>query len=137
MIIADSNLLFSLVMQAPGSETADAVWKRDSHWSAPPLIFAELRNILLGNIRRGLASGALCRDALSLAARIVPSDSVQPVDGGAVLALATRSGLSAYDAEFVVAGLFLEVPVVTWDKAILRAFPKIAISPEAFVSRLP
>jgi predicted nucleic acid-binding protein len=49
-----------------------------------------------------------------------------------VLELASRSGCSAYDCEFVALAQDLEVPLVTNDRQILKAFPTIAISPSAF-----
>ena len=49
-----------------------------------------------------------------------------------ILALTAGSGLSAYDAEYVVLADRLGVRLVTTDAAVLREAPKVAVSPEDF-----
>jgi predicted nucleic acid-binding protein len=51
-----------------------------------------------------------------------------------VLTLATRSRCSAYDCEFVAVAQDLGVPLVTTDRQVLRAFPSVAVRPEAFAA---
>jgi predicted nucleic acid-binding protein len=58
---------------------------------------------------------------------LVPSDRVFD------LAAATR--LSAYDCEFIALAGVLSVPLVTEDKAVLRAFPEKALSMSAFIDQ--
>ena len=55
-----------------------------------------------------------------------------PVDSREVLELAQRSGCSTYDCEYVVLAAALGVRLVTSDKAVLKAFPSVAVAPEAF-----
>src|SRR5688572_14565839 len=57
---------------------------------------------------------------------LVPSDKVFEI------AAATR--LSAYDCEFVVLAASLSVPLVTADKAVLKACPDRAMTMEAFLN---
>ena len=57
------------------------------------------------------------------------------VVSGDVLSLASTSGCSAYDAEFVVLARDLRVPLVTTDKELLEKFPETAVSPEGFLAR--
>ena len=56
----------------------------------------------------------------------------EPVASEQVLQLATSSGCSAYDCEFVAAAQQLGVPLVTEDRAILTAFPGLARSLDPF-----
>jgi predicted nucleic acid-binding protein len=51
-----------------------------------------------------------------------------------VLDVVANSTLTAYDAEFVALAAALSVPLVTGDKAVLKAFPDRALSMEAFLS---
>ena len=50
-----------------------------------------------------------------------------------VLTLAIQSGCTAYDCEYVALAEALNVPPITEDREILRAFPARAVSPEQFV----
>jgi predicted nucleic acid-binding protein len=50
----------------------------------------------------------------------------------ALLQFATESPLTAYDLEFVTLALSLGVPLVTFDKLVLAAFPSVAVAPAAF-----
>lgn len=62
----------------------------------------------------------------------LPGPKAEVADAS-VLAKARKSKLSGYDAEFVVLAEELGVPLVTSDAQILRAFPKLALSPEDFL----
>ncbi len=42
-----------------------------------------------------------------------------------VLALAARSGCSAYDCEFVALSISLDAPLVTADRQLITSFPDI------------
>ena len=57
---------------------------------------------------------------------IVPSDKV--------FRLAGETPLSAYDCEFVALASTLGIPLVTADKAVLKAFPDRALTMEAFAA---
>ena len=46
--------------------------------------------------------------------------------------LASSHKITAYDAEFVVLARELGVPLITLDKSLQKAFPKIATLPEKF-----
>ena len=48
------------------------------------------------------------------------------------LELAARHNVSAYDAQFMALAVTLGVRCVTQDRALLRAFPQIAVSMRAF-----
>jgi len=50
-----------------------------------------------------------------------------------VLALASDSHCSAYGFEFVTVSRELNVPLVTVDRQLLRRFPSVVVSLDAFV----
>jgi predicted nucleic acid-binding protein len=57
-----------------------------------------------------------------------------PADPAAVLALAESTHLTAYDLEYVELAHRLNVPLVTFDKQVLRKMPGVAVHPRDFVS---
>jgi len=55
------------------------------------------------------------------------------VDSRAVLELAVRSKCSTYDCEYVTLAMALGISLITTDRAVLRAFPDVALSPAQFL----
>ena len=133
MIVADTNLLIYLYVQGQRTEESEAVLQRDALWAVPLLWRSEFRNSLIGLVR---AHALQLDDALTMideAERWLTGREYS-VLSRQVLTLASRSGCSAYDCEFVALAQDLEVPLVTTDRQILKAFPTIAISPSAFTA---
>ncbi len=107
--------------------------QQDALWAVPLPWRSEFRNVLIGLVRT---------DALQLEKALAIIDEAErwltgheySVVSRQVLELASRSGCSAYDCEFVTLAQDLEVPLVTNDRQILKAFPTIAVSPSAFTA---
>jgi predicted nucleic acid-binding protein len=133
MIVVDTNLLVHYWVRSDRTEVAEAILAKDAIWAAPLLWRSEFRNVLVSLVRRGATSldGALHVVAL---AESMMSGHEFTVLAHRVLTLATRSRCSAYDCEFVVVAEDLGVPLVTVDLALVRAFPSVAVSPEAFAA---
>ena len=133
MIVADTNLLVYLYIRGQRTEQAEAVLVRDPLWAAPLLWRSEFRNTLMGLVRRA---------ALPLEDAIQVANDAERWMGGReyavlshrVLQLAAHSGCSAYDCEFVALAEDLEMALVTTDRALLKAFPAIAVAPEVFAA---
>lgn len=125
MIVVDTNVMVSLVVGGPGGAEAARLYGRDNEWAAPPILISELRNVLIGSVRRG----AMPRhEAVSMVdhASLVLGDRVFDVSHSDVLDVALNCGLTAYDAEFVVVARRLGVSLATADRAILRNAPDVA-----------
>ena len=131
MIVADTNLLIYLYVQGQRTKESEAVLQRDALWAAPLLWRSEFRNSLIGLVR---AHALQLDDALTMIdeAERWLTEREYSVVSRQVLTLANRSGCSAYDCEFVALAQDLEVPLVTTDRQVLKAFPTSAISPSAF-----
>lgn len=132
MIVVDSNIIAYCWVNGPLTALAQSVRVKDSDWHLPILWRSEMRSILTGYLRDGsLDSTQIARvmdaaeNALAGNEHLVPSASVFEV--------AEKSHLSAYDCEFIVLASVLAVPLVTADKAVLKAFPKQALTMEAFL----
>jgi predicted nucleic acid-binding protein len=132
MIVADANLLAYLVM--PGERTAEAesVLERDPMWVAPALWRSELRSVVHKYIVRGDLTIARAVSLLGQLDEVIGGREGD-VDAEDVLALASRSQCSTYDCEYVALAKTLGVPLVTTDRAILKAFPALAMTPAEFL----
>ena len=126
MIVVDTNVVVHLITASPSfGERAAALLLEDPEWAAPPILLSELRNVLCGLVRADVIQEADAQEAYADASAILRG-RVGAMDGALVIETALESGLSAYDAEFVVLARTLEVPLVTLDRAVLRAAPEVA-----------
>ena len=126
MIVVDTNVMVHLVTgSAEYGEKASALLRSDSEWAAPPILLSELRNVVIGFVRRGWVevtqAVAMHDDAVALL-----GDRITSVNGAAVLEVAGSLGLSAYDAEFIVAAEALRCELYSLDRKILAAAPDLA-----------
>ena len=133
MIVADVNLIAYLLLGGPEQVLAQQVIERDAVWAAPLLWRSEFRNVLAAYMRqRGLSVGDAWR-AHGLADQLLAGQEFT-VPGDRVLHLVASSTCSAYDCEYVALAEELDVPLVTADRQLLRAFGPRAVSPKAFVA---
>ena len=132
MIVTDTNLIVYLYVKGQRTNQAEAVLQQDPAWAAPLLWRSEFRNVLLGLVRRKEFNFNDILEIVSQAEQEM-KDREYTVVSLKVLQLAEQSGCSAYDCEFVSLAMDLKVPLVTVDRQILRAFPKIAVTPENFI----
>ncbi len=58
--------------------------------------------------------------------------SVAEIDPIAVLRLNETSGCTTYDVEYVWLATELDLPLVTSDQQVIRAFPEVAVDPQHF-----
>jgi len=126
MIVVDTNAMVYLLTGAgPGEEVARH-FAHDPEWAAPVLLMSELRNVLVGLVRAGRITAADAAD-ITRDAEEVLGDRLAAVPTEPVLEVALETGLSAYDAEFVVLARRLDVPLLTADQAIRGAAPEVAL----------
>ena len=106
---------------------------QDGDWHVPVLWRSELRSILGGYLRRRDLS---VKQAVLVMQRVEAElqGNEHIVESDDVLKLLSTSRLSAYDCEFVALARALGARLVTEDREILKAFPKDAITMEAFVT---
>ena len=133
MIVADTQLLVYLTMPVPESPLAAAVLAIDAEWASPLLWRSEFRNALLGFLRAGRAA---LDDALMgfVKAAMVVDGREHAIDTSTLLHMSVGNRITAYDLEFVVLAQSLGVPLVTFDKEVLSAFPGVAVHPSDFVA---
>lgn len=134
MIVVDTNVLAYLWLPGDMTPAAEQVLAGDPEWAAPVLWRSEFRSILSGAIRRQTLSLASA-SSIAAAAEAQLQGREFSVKSARVLALANRSGCSAYDCEFVALAEDLGVALVTNDREVLRAFPETAVSLTSFAPR--
>jgi predicted nucleic acid-binding protein len=131
MIVADANLIAYLILPGERTREAEAVLETDPVWVVPVLWASEMRRVLGHYVRAGQLSIAQASAAMDRASGLIDGRE-GPVESREVLTLAVKSGCSTYDCEYVSLAMSLGVGLVTSDKALLRAFPGVAVTPEAF-----
>jgi len=134
VIVVDTNIIHYCWVRGQHTEIAQAVRRQDPDWHAPVLWRSELRNVLTAYLRRGLLSRVQIGGILRAADQAM-ADGEHLVADDLVLEVVAGSTLTAYDAEFVALASALAVPLVTADKAVLKAFPEQAVTMEAFLGR--
>lgn len=132
MIVADNTLISYFSIEGDFTEEAVAVRKKDPAWAAPLLWRSEFMNVLWLYVRQEEFALDLALEHLDTAEDLISGRTYQPAPP-AVLRLATASGCSAYDCQYVQLAKDLGVPLVTHDKEVLEAFPDIAVHPQDFL----
>ncbi len=135
MIVTDTNLLVYPYIKGQRTNQTEAIVEKDPEWAAPLLWRSEFRNTLIGLVRNhdyDLNLDQAC-EIVDEAERWMAGREYTIVSHR-VLNLAAQSGCSAYDSEFVSLAEDLGVTLVTAERQILKAFPKIAVTPEKFLS---
>jgi predicted nucleic acid-binding protein len=128
MIAVDTSVIAALVL--PTSDATAAATKllsSDRDWVAPLLWRSELTNILASGTRNGWFTLDQALEALSTAEELMDGGEYR-VPALDVLRLASETGCTGYDCEFVVLARDLEVKLVTLDRQILKSFPGTAIA---------
>lgn len=130
MIVVDTNIISYLYISGARSQQVEQLLSVEPHWSAPVLWRSEFRSVLGQYQRKNILS---FEDVLMIMdqAETLLSDNEFEVPSAHIMQLLSASKCSAYDCEFVALARYLEVPLVTVDKQILREFPGIARSVDA------
>ena len=125
MIVADSNLIASCILQSEATQAALELRARDSDWKVPRLWRYEVQNILATMIKTGRITRAAAQTAYAGAFGVLQAHETDPAPEN-VLALVEAHGISGYDAQFVALAEQLACPLYTQDRELLKKFPRIA-----------
>jgi len=134
VIVVDSNVVAYYWINGPLTETAWQVWTKDPDWHVPLLWRSEMRSILAGYLRDGTLSGKQVAQVMT-SAEAAFAGREHLVSSENVLRIVEATDLSAYDAEFVALAEVLDVPFVTADKAVLKAFAARAQGMRRFIEQ--
>lgn len=135
MIVVDTNTIAYLYLPTEYTSDIEKLLDIDAYWVAPALWRSEFRNILALYIRKNLIDFDTACQMQAEAERVLAHNEYQ-VDSISVLTLASESGCSAYDCEFISLAKSLNVKLITADKKLLNTFPNIAISAKNYIAGL-
>lgn len=125
MIVVDTNVVVSFALPSDRTEAARNLFKEDPEWLVPLLWRSEFRNVLALRCRLSMMTLEEAVRAQSSMEQLLAGNEneVRSVD---VLQLASQSGCTAYDCEFVALAKSLGVKLVTLDRELAGAFPETA-----------
>jgi predicted nucleic acid-binding protein len=129
-VVVDTNVVAYLLLGTEAFvDEAKACFSTVSNPIAPAHWEAELTNVLWMAVRSGILPPAEAPVGLGLARRLgIESVTTATLCQGALLRSVT-SGIAVYDTLFVELATRAACPLVTFDKALIKAFPDIAIRP--------
>lgn len=134
MIVVDSSVLVYFWLPSEFAVVAEAAKAQDKVWAAPILWRAEFRNVLAGYLRRKILAEAEANAAyLNVQQDLGANEYSVPTER--IIKLVLASDCTAYDCEYAALAQDLDVPLVTTDRQVLRAFPKIAVALEKFAKK--
>ncbi len=128
--VVDTNVVAYLVLGTEGfADEARTCFEIVTTPLAPAHWEAEVTNVIWMAVRAGVLVSEDGPARLGLARRLgIETVPTATLCQGALLR-ATTAGVAVYDTLFVELAARSRCPLVTFDKAVLRAFPDIAIRP--------
>ena len=127
MVTVDANIVLPLVVETDNTEMAKQLFARDFHWVSEAFVMIELSNILATFERVGRISRQNAIAALRLGREIIDSNTVE-VDHEDVLEVAMRYKITGYDARYIAVVEQLGTQLITEDKRLRKAVPRLTIS---------
>ena len=134
--VVDTNVVaYFLFGTQPFASEARQFWSAVGESIAPAVWEAELANVVWMAIRTGVVPAEEGSKRLDLAARLgirsVPSRTLWH----GALSRSIESGLAVYDSLFVELARRLGLPLATFDKRVIAAFPHVAKRPSALLAK--
>jgi len=127
MIVVDTNIIAYLFIKGNYTPNAKRLLHNDSTWAAPLLWRSEFRNVLALYMRQGSLSVENAYLLMKEAEDFMQQNEYE-MNSLRILEIASSSGCSAYDCEFIALAEFLNLKLYTTDKKILNTFPDISVS---------
>jgi predicted nucleic acid-binding protein len=132
MIVVDANLIGYFFIEGEFTPLALQVFEKDPDWYAPLLWQSEMRSIVTKHFRFQGMTFEKSQLAMNEAHDLM-FEHERNVSSNLVIELVALSKCTSYDCEYVALAKEMNLTLVTFDKDIMRDFPRIAISPQNFV----
>lgn len=121
--VLDNSVVCGWLLDNQSTPYADAVASRlhSDHAIAPALLHLEYTNVLRTACKRGQLIAQHAQEAIRQLQALPIETDLEPPDAVALLALALRHDLTAYDATYLELALRRQVPMATMDAALADA----------------
>jgi predicted nucleic acid-binding protein len=130
--VVDTNVVaYFLLGTEPFALETRRFWETIDEPVAPAHWQAELVNVIWMAVKTGALAAPDGYRRIDFASRLRVRSVALGTLWQSALALSIESGVSAYDTLFIVLAQQLELPLVTFDKKLLKTFPYIARRPDA------
>lgn len=129
MIVVDTKILSYLLLPGDRSEAMDRLLKQEAHWVAPRLWLDEFLNVLSTYERNGLLSPDDITQILNDALALMEGSSYE-IPPERILAVARRTGCSAYDSQYIALAEDLGTKLYTCDQRVLAKCDGLAVEPK-------
>ncbi len=133
MIVADTNIISYLYISGDRSQQSEDLLSFDSNWVAPILWRSEFRNVLAQYLRKNLLNIDEILLIIQQAEKLL-TDHEYEISSAHIMQLVQSSQCSAYDCEFIALAQYLDIPLITTDKIILREFSEITQTAESYLA---
>ena len=135
MVVVDTNIVAYLLIEGDRTESAQLLYKQDSHWRSEAFLLIEFSNILAtyqrnSNMTAGQAM-ALLNEAEK---RLLNPISVPHTKA---LQMAQLFSVSAYDARFLAAAEILKTRLITEDSKLRTSAPLLTQSLDEAITESP
>jgi len=127
MLLVDTNVLAYLLIDGDHTKAAQELRARDPDWRSEAFLLVEFTNVLASSVATKRMTRSLAEKFLAHAAALLDGKLAR-VSHGAVLKIATRHRVSAYDARFLALADELGQPLVTEDPRLRAAAPSLTQS---------
>ena len=133
MIVVDTNIISYLYISGERSQQAESLLSTDPHWNAPILWRSEFRSVLSQYLRKNILAFNEVLLIIQQSEELLAEKEYE-ISLAHIMQLVNSSHCSAYDCEFVALAQYLDVPLITADKKILREFPGAAKSLDIYLA---
>ena len=127
MMLVDTNVLAYLLIHGDQTEAAQQLRSRDADWRSEAFLLVEFTNVLASSIAAKRMTLPLATDLLAKAVALFDG-KLGRVPHVAVLKMAARHRVSAYDARFLALASQLGARLVTEDNRLRTAAPALTQS---------
>lgn len=134
MIVVDANILIYSLIKCGQSALVQKLRGKDADWRTMALCLHETLNALATCQRREVLTPGQCRALLGHAERFVEVAQCE-VEMEMALAVAAEYAITGYDAQYVALAQSLNAPLITEDRKLRKAVPRIAFSMQELLAR--